>query len=173
MTVISHLPYSPEADPMTSLRFKQTHSTRLPIYIYIFKKRERERRGGVTSQSDVTHGCHWVAISRPQWRLWRGQHWLTRNVVKLEQIHSRNYLITPELQPTPQHALTCTMLVQWQWRTGVGGFGGFKPPPKIVPNSTWLWKLLKIAEFRMLILQDVQKKGSKILKLPLVRNVLH
>ena len=58
-----------------------------------------------------------------------------------------------------------------------GGFGVFKPPPpklrwpyKIVPNSTRLWKLLKIAEFRMPTPQDVGKKGSKILKLPPVRN---
>ena len=53
----------------------------------------------------------------------------------------------------------------------------FNPPPpeipkalKIVPNSTRLWKLLKIAEFRTLTLQDVRKKGRKILKLPPVRN---
>ena len=52
------------------------------------------------------------------------------------------------------------------------GFGGFKPlpkfrrPSKIVPNSTRLWKLLQIAEFRMPVPQDVWKKGSKILKLP-------
>jgi len=39
-----------------------------------------------------------------------------------------------------------------------------------VPNSTWLWKLLKIAEFRTPAPQDVQKKGSKILKLPPVHN---
>jgi len=58
-----------------------------------------------------------------------------------------------------------------------GGFGGLNPPPpkfrrpsKIVPNSTPLWKLLKIAEFRMPTHQDVPKKGSKILKLPPVRN---
>ena len=53
--------------------------------------------------------------------------------------------------------------VPWQWRAG-GGFGGCKPPPKfrrpskIMPNSTRLWKLLKIAEFRMPTPQDVQKK---------------
>ena len=57
-----------------------------------------------------------------------------------------------------------------------GGFGCSNPPPKfqrpskIVPNSTRLWKLLKIAEFRMPTPQDVQKKGSKILKLPPVHN---
>jgi len=59
-----------------------------------------------------------------------------------------------------------------------GGLGVFKPPPppkfrrpsKIVPNSTRLWKLLKIAEFRKPTPQDVRKKGSKILKLPPVRN---
>ena len=53
--------------------------------------------------------------------------------------------------------------------------GGFKPPKfwrpsKIVPNSTWLWKLLKIAEFRTPAPQDVRKKGSKILKLLPVHN---
>ena len=57
----------------------------------------------------------------------------------------------------------------------VGG-GWLKPPPKfrrpskIVPNSTRLWKLLKIAEFRRPTPQDARKKGSKILKLPSVRN---
>jgi len=59
-----------------------------------------------------------------------------------------------------------------------GGGWGFKPPSpskfrrpsKIVPNSTRLWKLLKIAEFRTPTPQDVRKKGSKILKLPPVHN---
>jgi len=46
----------------------------------------------------------------------------------------------------------------------------FWRPPKIVPNPTRLWNLLKIAEFRKPTPQDVRKKGSKILKLPLVRN---
>jgi len=67
----------------------------------------------------------------------------------------------------------------YQWRTE-GGLGGVQTPPprnskfrrpsKIVPNSTRLWKLLKIAEFRTPTSQDVRKKGSKILKLPPVRN---
>jgi len=39
-----------------------------------------------------------------------------------------------------------------------------------VPNSTRLRKLLKIAEFRTPTPQDILKKGSKILKLPPVRN---
>ena len=54
---------------------------------------------------------------------------------------------------------------------------GFKPPlpklqksRKIVPKSTPLLKQLKIAEFRTSISQDARKKGSKILKLPPVRN---
>ena len=54
---------------------------------------------------------------------------------------------------------------------------GIQPPPpkfrrpcKIVPNPARLWKLLKIAEFRTPTPQDVGKKGSKILKLPSVRN---
>ena len=66
-------------------------------------------------------------------------------------------------------------LAKHQWRNGGGG--GFKPPPpkfrrpsKIVPNSTQLLKLLKIAEFRTPTPQDVQKKCSKILELPPVRN---
>ena len=101
MTVIPHPPYSSEGDPTTSLQFKQTHSTCVPIS----KK--------FTSQSDVTHGYHLTAISSPHWQLWRWQHWLTRNVVIPEQIHSRNCLITPKLQPTPQNALTCALLVQW------------------------------------------------------------
>ena len=58
--------------------------------------------------------------------------------------------------------------------------GGSNPPPpkfrrpsKIMPNSTRLWKLLKIAEFRMPTPQDVWRKGSKILKLPRFAIVLH
>jgi len=46
----------------------------------------------------------------------------------------------------------------------------FRRPSKFVPNSNRLWKLLKIAEFRTPTPQDVRKKGSKILKLPSVRN---
>jgi len=61
-----------------------------------------------------------------------------------------------------------------QWRT-VGGCSGVQPlPPKIpkaLQNRAKLNpKLLKIAEFRMPIPQDVWKKGGKILKLPSVRN---
>jgi len=58
-----------------------------------------------------------------------------------------------------------------------GGLGGVEPlppklrrPSKIVPNSTRLWKLFKIAEFRTPTPQDVRKKSSKILKLLPVHN---
>jgi hypothetical protein len=57
-----------------------------------------------------------------------------------------------------------------------GGFSNFPPSPeirmpsKIMPNSTQLWNLLKIAEFRTPTPQDVRKRGSKILNLPPVRN---
>jgi len=68
-------------------------------------------------------------------------------------------------------------MIKVQWPTGGGVVWGFNPPPpkfrrpsKIVPNSTRLWKLLKIAEFRKPTPKDVRKKGSKILKLPPVRN---
>jgi hypothetical protein len=57
--------------------------------------------------------------------------------------------------------------------------GGVQPPPpkfrrpsKIVPNSTRLWKLLKIAEFRTPTPPRCSKKCSKILKLPPVRNCI-
>ena len=46
----------------------------------------------------------------------------------------------------------------------------FRRPSKIVPNSTRLWKLLKIPEFRTPTPQDVREKCSKILKLPSVSN---
>jgi len=46
----------------------------------------------------------------------------------------------------------------------------FGRPSKIVPNSTRLRRLLKIAEFRTPSPQDVRKKGSRILKLPPVLN---
>jgi len=64
-----------------------------------------------------------------------------------------------------------------QWFTEWGVVWGIQTPlskfrrsSKIVPNSTRLWKLLKIAEFRILTPQDIRKKGCKILKLPSVRN---
>jgi len=60
------------------------------------------------------------------------------------------------------------------YRGGVGGVQPptpkFRRPSKIVPNLTRLWKVLKIAEFRTPTPQDIRKKGSKILKLPSIRN---
>ena len=64
------------------------------------------------------------------------------------------------------------------YSSGVPGGGGVQPPPppkfrrpsKIVPNSTRLWKMLKIPEFRTPTLHDVRGEGSKILKLLPVRN---
>ena len=54
-----------------------------------------------------------------------------------------------------------------------GGVGVLKPPPrnfeglpKLCQTQPDLRKLLKFAEFRMPTPQDIQKKGSKILKLP-------
>jgi len=77
------------------------------------------------------------------------------------------------VQETWDHLYYTYDLPRIQWRTGGGGF---KPPPpeipkalQIVPNSTRARKLLKIAEFKTTP-QDVRKKGSKILKLPSVRN---
>jgi len=61
-----------------------------------------------------------------------------------------------------------------QWHTGGRG-GGQTPPeiPKALQNLAKLnliAKTVKTAEFRMPTPQDVQKKGSKILKLPSVHN---
>ena len=73
------------------------------------------------------------------------------------------------------HVASCVGVRQWRTEGG-GEYGGVQPPPKfrrpskIVPNSSRLWRLLKIAEFRMPTPQDIWKKGSKILKLPSVRN---
>jgi len=65
-----------------------------------------------------------------------------------------------------------TFVLSGVWGGGVGGFNPpkFRRSSKIVSNSTRLWKQLKIAEFRTPTPQDVRKKGSKILKLPPVRN---
>jgi hypothetical protein len=49
----------------------------------------------------------------------------------------------------------------------------FEGPPKLCQSQPDLWKLLKIAEFRMPTLQDIRKKGSRILKLPRFAIVLH
>ena len=74
------------------------------------------------------------------------------------------------------HNITACISVAYR---GEGGLRVQTPPPKlrrpskIMPNSTRLWKLLKIAEFRTPTLQDVRKKGSKILKLPRFAIVLH
>ena len=68
------------------------------------------------------------------------------------------------------------MISARQWRTEGGGGLGVPPPPEI-PKAlqnrakfNLIVKTLKIAEFRMPTSQDVRKKGSKILKLPPVRN---
>ena len=79
-------------------------------------------------------------------------------------------------QQHTQTAFLCWLCNNGQWRTE-GGLGCSNPPPpkfrrssKIVPNSTRLWKLLKNPKFGTPTPQDVRKKGSKILKLPSVRN---
>jgi len=46
----------------------------------------------------------------------------------------------------------------------------FRRPSKIVPNSTRLWKLLKLLNLWCHHPKMLGKKGSKILKLPPVRN---
>jgi len=57
---------------------------------------------------------------------------------------------------------------RWEWRFKT--HPKFRRPSKIVSNSTRWRKLLKIVEFRTSTPQDVSIKGSKILKLPPVRN---
>jgi hypothetical protein len=66
-----------------------------------------------------------------------------------------------------------------QWRTERGGWSVQPPPPEIPKAHQNRAKLnpicenLKIAECRTSTPQDVQKKGSKILKLPRFTIVLH
>ena len=64
------------------------------------------------------------------------------------------------------------------YRGGVGWGGGTTPPaeiPKALQNRAKLNPIVKTVknEFRMPTPQDVWKKGSKILKLPRLANVLH
>ena len=78
-----------------------------------------------------------------------------------DKLHGKIWVVVPT--PSPSGV---------QRGVGWGGCGVQTPPSpkirrpaKIVPNSTRLWKLLKIAEFRTPTLQDIRlKKGSKILK---------
>jgi len=70
---------------------------------------------------------------------------------------------------------TVTIHLQWRTQRGLGGRVQTRPPPRnsegnLKSCQTRLWKLLKNAEFRTPTPQDVWKKGSKILKLPSVRN---
>jgi len=76
----------------------------------------------------------------------------------------------------------CQMEIYFLFSSGIprggGWLGGstppkFRKPSKIVPNSTRLCKLLKIAEFRTPTPEDIRKKGSKFLKLTRVAIVLH
>ena len=92
-------------------------------------------------------------------------------------LHQRHYLQQrSSFSMTVRQARSSSMLqLSWYLFTisGVPGRGGWEvqpPPPKFRrPNSTRLWKLLKIAEFRTPTPEDIRKKGSEILKLPSVR----
>jgi len=92
----------------------------------------------------------------------------------VDSASNRNYYEEYFLREKGGRCLELTTLASGVLR---GCLGEFNPPPpkfrrpsKIVPNSTRLRKLLKIAEFRKPIPQDARKRGSKILKLPPVRN---
>ena len=70
------------------------------------------------------------------------------------------------------HIQIYTYMEAVAYRGGVNGstpLPKFRKPSKIVPKSTRLWKLSKIAEFRTPTSQNV-RKNSKILKLPPVRH---
>ena len=96
------------------------------------------------------------------------QHELRYKVHPLDGLASHPQLKrNTRLSRSIQTILTVSLLYYLkQWCTK-WGFGVFKPTPqkfqrpsKIVPNSTRLWKLLKIAEFRMPTLQDVWEKSQ-------------
>jgi len=109
-------------------------------------------------------------------------------------LHTTDHLVSTTLSSVktrwcwhPQNTGKCSrrfcasaVYIFQKWRTEEGGGiwlvklhpppPKFRRPSKIVPNSTRLWKVLKIAEFRTPTSQDVRKKGRKILKLPPVHN---
>ena len=115
---------------------------------------------------------------------------LLRSLQFISYLRNSLYFIKPEgslpcslcslLAPILSQINTVQALPYYYFKiSGVprGDFGGSNPPPpkfrrpsKIVPNSTRFWKLLKMSEFKTPTPQDVRKKGSKILKLPPVRN---
>jgi len=114
------------------------------------------------------------------------RHWLNavNTPISIMEAADSSQVSVHIQQATWCHIPNDSKLCTHQWRTDGGWFGGFgvqQPPPprkfrrpsKIMPNSTWLWILLKIAEFKMPTPQDVWKKGSKILKLPKFAIVLH
>jgi len=72
--------------------------------------------------------------------------------------------------------LNCVSDATSKWRTEVSKSQPPPPPPQIpkplqnLAKINLIVKTVKIAEFRTPTHQDVRKKGSKILKLPTVRN---
>ena len=94
--------------------------------------------------------------------------WYISQGLWMSSVHYHVHSSLSLCQINPIYNLThrCFKVYCNQWRTE-GGFGVFNIPPeipkalqtsKIVPNSTRLWKLLKIAEFRTLTPQDVRKR---------------
>ena len=64
------------------------------------------------------------------------------------------------------HSVAASGVTRGVWGVQSPPHPKFRRPSKIVANTTRLWQLLKIAEFRTPTPQDVRKKGSKVLKLP-------
>ena len=119
-----------------------------------------------------------ITLIAPFWASWirsTFSHSISCNPVLIFHLHTVNWRV----QSVTSHTFIIPPIGATQWRTEGGGFEGVQPPPKfrrpskIVPKSTRLWKLLKIAEFRTPTPQDVRKYGTKILKLPRFATVLH
>jgi len=120
-------------------------------------------------------------LNRHNWHLTQCSLWslFNKNHTKWQgYINSKQICANPARSKNcdrPLHSSCFKAFSAAQWRTeGEGVFGGFKPPPpkfwrssKIVSNTS---RLRTIAEFRPPKLQDFRKRGSKILKLPSVRN---
>ena len=142
----------------------------LDTYINLPVARTRKTNGQVWEPAKKQCSCgNWGAFNRKCFRC-----------LGLERVKVREKLIRWQ---HPDIKLTCILAIEpdhTQWRTE-GGLGCSNPPPppkfrrpsKIMPNSTRLWKLLKIVEFRTPTPQYVRKKGSKILKLPRFAIFLH
>ena len=102
--------------------------------------------------------------------------WLPINIYKLWTDGDETIKLSALLRINQRYFSSRKVSVQWRTDGGCLGCQPLPPPKKnskALQNHTKLnltEKTVRFAEFRTPTLQDVRKKGSKILKLPPVRN---